>query len=130
MQQFLAHAGLDRSGGEGDEWRLEPDPEMTARMRSTAEHFFARLLCPTAFYRPEIETLRAGTTRIVVAGGTLSKGNSLTARPRRWLKGSTLPSSIFRVSRWLYGTVWPLRAPAAPVTHRNVMRETESPPHP
>jgi clorobiocin biosynthesis protein CloN7 len=42
-------------------------------MRATTEHFLAHLLRPTTRYRPDIQALRA-TSRIVVAGGTTSKG--------------------------------------------------------
>ncbi len=50
MQKFMAHAGLgDAPGQEADAPRWEPSPE-------------------------DIEALRAASTRIVVAGGTTSKG--------------------------------------------------------
>jgi clorobiocin biosynthesis protein CloN7 len=74
MQKFLAYTNVGAPSAEGDEARSEPDPETIARMRSAADHFLAHLLRPTAFYRPEIEGLRSGSTRIVVAGGTTSKG--------------------------------------------------------
>jgi clorobiocin/coumermycin A biosynthesis protein CloN7/CouN7 len=74
MQKFMTHAGLSRPSTEGGESRSEPDPEMVARMRSMTDHFLAHLLRPTALYRPEIEALRTGSGRIVVAGGTTSKG--------------------------------------------------------
>jgi clorobiocin biosynthesis protein CloN7 len=74
MRKFLAHAGLIGTGAVGGESRNEPDPGMMARMRSQASHFFAHLLRPTALYRPAIEALRTASTRIVVAGGTTSKG--------------------------------------------------------
>jgi len=74
MQKFFAHVGLGAPGTEGDESRSEPDPEMLERMRSIADHFLAHLLRPTALYRPQIEALRTGAAKIVVAGGTTSKG--------------------------------------------------------
>jgi len=75
MQKFLAHAGLGEGPArEADAPRWEPSPEQLARMRATTEHFLAHLLRPTTRYRPDIEALRAASTRIVVAGGATSKG--------------------------------------------------------
>jgi clorobiocin/coumermycin A biosynthesis protein CloN7/CouN7 len=75
MQKFMAHAGLgDASGREADAPRWEPSPAEMARMRATTEEFLAHLIRPTTRYRPDIEALRAASTRIVVAGGTTSKG--------------------------------------------------------
>jgi clorobiocin biosynthesis protein CloN7 len=45
-----------------------------ARMRATSEQFLAHLLRPTTRHRPDIQALRAASTRIVIAGGTTSKG--------------------------------------------------------
>jgi clorobiocin biosynthesis protein CloN7 len=73
MQKFMAHAGLGDAPGQEDAPRWEPSPEQMARMRATTEHFLAHLLRQTTRYRPDIEALRA-STRIVVAGGTTSKG--------------------------------------------------------
>jgi clorobiocin biosynthesis protein CloN7 len=75
MQKFMAHAGL--GGGpapEADAPQWEPSPEQLARMRATTEQFLAHLVRPTTRYRPDIEALRAASTRIVVAGGATSKG--------------------------------------------------------
>jgi len=75
MQKFMTHAGLgDAPGQEADAPRWEPSPEQMARMRATTEQFFAHLIRPTTRYRPDIQALRAASTRIVVAGGTTSKG--------------------------------------------------------
>ena len=75
MQKFMAHAGLGAGPArEADAPRWEPSPEQLARMRATTEHFLAHLLRPTTRYRPDIEALRAASTRIVVAGGATSKG--------------------------------------------------------
>jgi clorobiocin/coumermycin A biosynthesis protein CloN7/CouN7 len=75
MQKFLAHAGLGEGPAQGaDAPQWEPSPEQLARMRATTEHFLAHLLRPTTRYRPDIEALRAASTRIVVAGGATSKG--------------------------------------------------------
>ena len=75
MQKFLAHAGLGEGPAqEADAPRWEPSPEQLARMRATTEQFLAHLVRPTTRYRPDIEALRAASTRIVVAGGATSKG--------------------------------------------------------
>jgi clorobiocin biosynthesis protein CloN7 len=75
MQKFMAHAGLGEGPGqEGDVPRWEPSPEEMARMRATTEQFLAHLIRPTTHYRPDIQVLRAASTRIVVAGGATSKG--------------------------------------------------------
>jgi clorobiocin biosynthesis protein CloN7 len=75
MQKFMTHAGLGAGPAqEADAPRWEPSPEQLARMRATTEHFLAHLLRPTTRYRPDIQALRAASTRIVVAGGATSKG--------------------------------------------------------
>ncbi|HZD70180.1 MAG TPA: alpha/beta hydrolase [Actinomycetes bacterium] len=74
MQKFMAHAGLGGAPGQADAPRWEPSPEEMARMRATTDHFLAHLLRPTTRYRPDVQALRAASTRIVVAGGTRSKG--------------------------------------------------------
>jgi clorobiocin/coumermycin A biosynthesis protein CloN7/CouN7 len=77
MQKFMAHAGLGEGVGQeeaADAPRWEPSPEQLARMRATTEEFLAHLLRPTTRYQPDIQALRAASTRIVVAGGTTSKG--------------------------------------------------------
>jgi clorobiocin biosynthesis protein CloN7 len=75
MQKFMAHAGLGEGPGqEADAPRWEASPEEMARMRATTEQFLAHLLRPTTRYRPDIEALRAASTRVVVAGGATSKG--------------------------------------------------------
>jgi len=75
MQKFLADAGLARgppSRRTHPKW--EPSPEQLARMRAATEQLLAHLLRPTTRYRPDIEALRAASTRIVVAGEATSKG--------------------------------------------------------
>jgi clorobiocin biosynthesis protein CloN7 len=75
MQKFMAHAGLgDAPGQDAGAPRWEPSPEEMARMRATTGQFLAHLIRPTTRYRPDIEALRAAPTRIVVAGGAMSKG--------------------------------------------------------
>jgi clorobiocin biosynthesis protein CloN7 len=48
----------------------EPSPEMVA----TSERFFGHGLLPIAFYQPDFSALQSGRARVVVAGGTTSKG--------------------------------------------------------
>jgi clorobiocin/coumermycin A biosynthesis protein CloN7/CouN7 len=75
MQKFMAHAGLGEGlAQQADTPRWEPSPEQLARMRATTDHFLAHLLRPTIRYRPDIQALRVGSTRVVVAGGATSKG--------------------------------------------------------
>ena len=75
MQKFFAHAGLAGAPApEAGAPRWDPPPEQMARMRATNEAFLAYLLRPTTYYQPDIETLRASPTRIVVAAGATSKG--------------------------------------------------------
>ena len=52
----------------------EPSPEQVATMRAATDMFLAHLLRPTTHYRPDLEALRAASTRIVVAAGATSKG--------------------------------------------------------
>jgi clorobiocin biosynthesis protein CloN7 len=75
MQKFLVHAGIGGPPSAGtDAPRWTPSPEQVARMRASTEMFLAHLIRPTTRFRPDIEALRATPTRIVVAGGTTSKG--------------------------------------------------------
>ena len=75
MQKFMSHAGLGEGAGQqADAPRWEPSAEQIARMRATTDHFLAHLLRPTTSYRPDIQALRAVSTRIVVAAGAASKG--------------------------------------------------------
>jgi clorobiocin biosynthesis protein CloN7 len=74
MQKFMAHAGLRPPAQEADAPRWEPSPEQVARMRATTGQFLAHLIRPTTRYQPDIEALRAASTRIVVAAGATSKG--------------------------------------------------------
>ena len=46
----------------------------TARQVATSERFFGHGLLPIALYEPEVAALQAAPTRVVVAGGTASKG--------------------------------------------------------
>jgi hypothetical protein len=48
--------------------------EQTARMRADADVLLAHLIRPSMRYRRDIQPLRAGPPRIVIAVGTTSKG--------------------------------------------------------
>jgi clorobiocin biosynthesis protein CloN7 len=75
MQKFMAHAGLGQAPGqEAEAPRWEPSPEQMAQMRATTEVFLAHLIRPTTRHRPDIQALRAASTRIVVAAGAASTG--------------------------------------------------------
>ncbi|MFD0373307.1 alpha/beta fold hydrolase [Streptomyces sp. NPDC127114] len=45
-----------------------------ADVRAILDRFFAHVLRPTALYRPDLSALRAASARVVVGGGTESKG--------------------------------------------------------
>ena len=49
-------------------------PEPSAEMAATSERFFGHGLLPIALYQPDFSALEAGPARVVVAGGTTSKG--------------------------------------------------------
>ncbi|HEX6501313.1 MAG TPA: alpha/beta hydrolase [Micromonosporaceae bacterium] len=82
MRKFMAHTGVatraaqppdaQASNAQGAPW--QPSGEEMARARATSDQFLAHLIRPTTRYRPDIEALRAASTRIVVAGGVTSKG--------------------------------------------------------
>jgi len=49
-------------------------PEPSAEMVATSERFFGHGLLPIALYQPDFSALQGGPARVVVAGGTTSKG--------------------------------------------------------
>jgi clorobiocin/coumermycin A biosynthesis protein CloN7/CouN7 len=49
-------------------------PPPSAEAVTTNERFFRHGLLPIAFYRPDFSALQGGPVRVVVAGGTISKG--------------------------------------------------------
>jgi clorobiocin biosynthesis protein CloN7 len=49
-------------------------PQPSAEMVATNERFFGHGLLPIALYQPNLSALQAGPARVVVAGGTTSKG--------------------------------------------------------
>ncbi len=79
-------------------------------MRATTEQFLAHLLRPTTRYRPDIQALRVASTRIVVAGGTTSKGQLATVPPWHWPTSSVRAWSTSPVTT---ADSWPSRSSAA-----------------
>ncbi len=76
-----------RTSGTGDAWAkfftftgMSPPPQAaaapppSAEMVATSERFFGHGLLPIALYQPDLAALQSGTPRVVVAGGTTSKG--------------------------------------------------------
>src|SRR6202034_695312 len=49
-------------------------PEPSAEMVATSERFFGHGLLPIALYQPDFSALQRSQARVVVAGGTSSKG--------------------------------------------------------
>ena len=84
MVKFMTHAGLGGEPGEAGEAgeagqqaeapQWQPSAEQIARMRAATDAFLAHLIRPTTRYQPDIEALRAASTRIVVAAGATSTG--------------------------------------------------------
>jgi pimeloyl-ACP methyl ester carboxylesterase len=69
-QRFFTFAGIDMPPqGEGAA-REAP----SARQVATSERFFGHGRFPITFYEPDLAALQAAPTRVVVAGGTTSRG--------------------------------------------------------
>jgi clorobiocin biosynthesis protein CloN7 len=66
--EFFAFTGMSPPPGGGD--ASPPSAEMVA----TSERFFGHGLLPIALYEPDLSALQGGPARVVVAGGTTSKG--------------------------------------------------------
>jgi clorobiocin biosynthesis protein CloN7 len=69
-QKFFEFAGIQLPSAGADAAQSPPSEEMVA----TSERFFRHGLLPIALYEPDLDALRAAPTRMVVAGGTTSKG--------------------------------------------------------
>jgi clorobiocin/coumermycin A biosynthesis protein CloN7/CouN7 len=67
--KFFTFTGMSPPPGGGD-----AVTEPSAGMDPTSERFFAHGLLPIAFYQPDFSALQGGPARVVVAGGTTSKG--------------------------------------------------------
>jgi len=83
MAKFFGMAGFD---GEGDQGQMPPDFEPSAqaaetfeRVSGNFEYWLAHGMLPLSLYRPDIERLRAGKPRIVVAIGEESAGQPIQA---------------------------------------------------
>jgi pimeloyl-ACP methyl ester carboxylesterase len=81
MGKFFADNGLMDEAGSADGAReADPDPEATetfARVGRNFEYWLAHGLIPLSAYRPDIETLRRGGPRIIVAIGEASAGQPI-----------------------------------------------------
>ncbi|HYA44995.1 MAG TPA: alpha/beta hydrolase, partial [Acidimicrobiales bacterium] len=69
-QRFSSFTGINMRS-EGEEAAPEPP---SAQAVATSERFFGHGLLPTALYQPDLSALQAAPARIMVAGGTTSKG--------------------------------------------------------
>lgn len=78
LEKYTAITGIDRFARPPSGGRPEaPDPGSfipPADVRAVLDRFFRHILRSTAGYRPDLTALRVASTRIVVAGGTTSKG--------------------------------------------------------
>ena len=82
MGQFFAENGLADEAPPADgappEFDMPPDAAETfARVSGNFEYWLAHGMLPLTTYRPDIETLRAGQPRIVVAIGENSEGQPI-----------------------------------------------------
>jgi pimeloyl-ACP methyl ester carboxylesterase len=68
--RFFAFAGIQMPP-QGEDAAQGAD---TARQVATSERFFGHGLLPITLYQPDVAALQAAPTRVVVAGGTASKG--------------------------------------------------------
>jgi clorobiocin biosynthesis protein CloN7 len=67
--RFLTFTGMSPPLRGGD-----TASEPSAGMDPTSERFFGHGLLPIALYQPDLSAVQAGAARVVVAGGTTSKG--------------------------------------------------------
>jgi pimeloyl-ACP methyl ester carboxylesterase len=70
FRKFLAFTGMTMPTQAEDARPQPPSPQRLA----VGERFFGHGLLPITFYRPDLAALQAAGTRVVVAGGTTSKG--------------------------------------------------------
>jgi clorobiocin/coumermycin A biosynthesis protein CloN7/CouN7 len=68
-QKFATFTGMDM-GPQSE----EPAPPPSAETVATNERFFRHSLLPIALYQPDVTALKGAPVRVVVAGGTTSKG--------------------------------------------------------
>jgi clorobiocin biosynthesis protein CloN7 len=75
-RKFATFAGLDMGLQRGDaEPQPQPQPQSpSAEAIATSDRFFRHGLLPIALYQLDVSALQGAAVRIVVAGGTTSKG--------------------------------------------------------
>jgi pimeloyl-ACP methyl ester carboxylesterase len=76
MQRFMVAAGI--SAGPQPQRTVPPTPEMAetfSRVKANADFFLTHGLRPIGSYIPDVATLRAGPTRIVIGVGEASAGS-------------------------------------------------------
>jgi pimeloyl-ACP methyl ester carboxylesterase len=76
MAQFMAENGLDAGDGPPPEMSAE-DMETFGRMSGNFEYWLAHGMLPLSQYRPDIDTLKAGSPKIIVALGEASVGQPI-----------------------------------------------------
>jgi clorobiocin biosynthesis protein CloN7 len=67
--KFASFTGMTFPSGDDD-----PPPPPSAEIAAANERFFGHGLLPIALYDPDLSALKHGPARVVVAGGTTSKG--------------------------------------------------------
>lgn len=72
------------AGAEPPAQEQGPPPEPSAKQQADDELFFLQMLKPFTRYRPEIDQLRSGTSRVVLAVGAAT-GEEITGRATRTL---------------------------------------------
>jgi pimeloyl-ACP methyl ester carboxylesterase len=83
MQKFFADNGLVEEAGQGEAppaFEMPPEAAETfARVSSNFEYWLAHGMMPLSLYRPDVDALRAGKPRVVVAIGEQSGGQPIAA---------------------------------------------------
>jgi pimeloyl-ACP methyl ester carboxylesterase len=83
MTKFFGDNGLEGAGEAGDappQFEMPPEAmETFVRVSGNFEYWLAHGIKPLSFYRPDVETLRAGKPVVVVAIGTESAGQPIEA---------------------------------------------------
>ena len=83
MGKFFAMSGLEEGAEAGDappKFDMPPEADETfARVSGNFEYWLAHGMMPLSLYRPDVETLRKGKPRVVVAIGEQSAGQPIHA---------------------------------------------------
>lgn len=81
MAAFMAMSGLDDDSSDGNAPpAIAPTPEAMEtfnRISGNFEYWLAHGLLPLSLYRPDVDTLRAGSPRIMVGVGAASAGKTI-----------------------------------------------------